>query len=100
MSCQPVFRDDSIRVLSARVAKYEAAELPSAQITAELRQQWEAVKGVTLARGTMVSADNEEVEQVLVLIDSEGNLGAEERVRMENWLRVRLQTDHVRVVVL
>ena len=93
-------RDDSIRVLSARVAKYEAAELPSAQITAELRQQWEAVKGVTLARGTMVSADNEEVEQVLVLIDSEGNLGAEERVRMENWLRVRLQTDHVRVVVL
>ena len=93
-------RDDSIRTLAARVSEYEKSELPSAQIAAELRQQWEAVKGVTLARGTMVSADDEEVEQVLVLIDSEGNLGSNESMRIENWLRIRLQTEQVRVVVM
>ena len=83
-------RDDSIRLLNARLDAYAALVLPSEQIAAELRSQWPEIKEVTLAR-----AD----ESVILLLTAEGKLQPTDLERMHNWLAVRLQTPKVEVIV-
>lgn len=84
-------RDDSLRVLQKRLAAYEALQLPSVQIAAELQSQWPEVSDVVLAR-----ADS---AVILLLSAPEGQIQEEQRGRISNWLSVRLQTPAVEVIV-
>jgi uncharacterized hydrophobic protein (TIGR00271 family) len=93
-------RDDSIRALSARLSAYERQVLPAVQLAGELRSQWPDVTDVTVARGIYLPSADEEKEQVLVLLQSTSPVAEEDRIRMENWLTIRLQVPSVRVVVL
>lgn len=83
-------RDDSIRSLNAQLDAYEALQLPSAQISAELRSQWPEIKKVTLAR-----ADS----SVILLLTTSSKLQQKDIERIHNWLSVRLQTPNVEVIV-
>lgn len=83
-------RDDSIISLNARLEAYEALQLPSKQIAAELRSQWPEIKDVTLAR-----ADS----SVILLLTTSRRLRPGDIQRIQNWLAVRLQTKKVEVIV-
>ena len=83
-------RDDSIRSLRAQLAVFQARQLPSEQIAAELRSQWPEIEQVTLARSD---------EAVILLLSTSSPLKNEEKIRIHNWLSVRLQTDEVEVIV-
>lgn len=84
-------RDDTIRSLRTRVAAYEALQLPSAQIKAELLSQWPELADATLAR-----ADS---SVVLLLSASSEQMPEESLTRIRNWLSVRLQEPVVEVIV-
>jgi hypothetical protein len=84
-------RDDSILTLRAQLDAFEALQLPSAQIKAELLSQWPEIADITLAR-----ADSSVI--LLVTATSE-QLPEEHLTRIHNWLSVRLQEPAVEVIV-
>lgn len=82
-------RDDSILALRARVEAFEAMQLPSARIKAELLSQWPEIADVTLAR-----ADS----SVILLVTVSEKMPEEHLARIRNWLSVRLQEPVVEVI--
>ena len=82
-------RDDSIRVLNARIDAFEALKLPAEQISSEVKAQWPQISEVTLAR-------NE--KQIVLLVHAKPALKKDERQRIRQWLSVRLQSDNIMVV--
>ena len=88
-------KEDSIRVLNARLAVYEARQLPSKQIEAEILSQWPEVSSVTLARAEssillVLRVEPQEDSMVLRYEDVQ---------RIQNWLSVRLNEPNVEVIV-
>jgi hypothetical protein len=84
-------RDDSIKSLHARIDAFEALQLPSAQIKAELLSQWPEIADVTLARS--------DSSVILLITPSSKVLSSENLKRIRNWLSVRLQEKNVEVIV-
>lgn len=84
-------RDDSIKSLHARIDAFEALQLPSAQIKAELLSQWPEIADVTLARS--------DSSVILLITPSSKVLSSENLKRIRNWLSVRLQAENVEVIV-
>ena len=89
-------RDDSIRVLRGQLrslqAEMESLKLPTEQLAAELRSQWPTISEVTLARA--------EGQQILVILKPERRFHKDDVSRIENWLKVRLQNENVRLIIL
>ena len=82
-------RDDSIRVLNARIQRLASKQLPAEQISAELKAQWPQIENVTLAR-------NE--NQIVLVLDSKRSIKKDDKERIREWLSVRLQAKNVLVV--
>ena len=82
-------RDDSIRVLNARIQRLASQQLPAEQIAAELKAQWPQIENVTLAR-------NE--NQIVLVLDSKRSIKKDDKERIREWLSVRLQAKNVLVV--
>ncbi len=82
-------RDDSIRVLNARIQRLTSKQLPADQISAELKAQWPQIENVTLAR-------NE--NQIVLVLDSKRSIKKDDKERIREWLSVRLQAKNVLVV--
>ena len=88
-------RDDTIRSLQAQIAAYKALELPSQQITAELRSQWPEIDRITLAR-----SDSSVI--LLLSTPAEGGtsmLQSDDVKRIKNWLSVRLHEPNVELII-
>lgn len=84
-------RDDSIRMLRAELARYEALILPSKQIDEELRAQYPDITDVTLARS--------DSSVILLLRAIPEKMESKEEKRIADWLSVRLQVPAVRVII-
>lgn len=84
-------RDDSIRMLRAELARYEALILPSKQIDEELRAQYPDITDVTLARS--------DSSVILLLRAIPEKIESKEEKRIADWLSVRLQVPAVRVII-
>lgn len=84
-------RDDSIRMLRAELARYEALILPSKQIDEELRAQYPDITDVTLARS--------DSSVILLLRAIPEKMESNEEKRIADWLSVRLQVPAVRVII-
>ena len=82
-------RDDSIRVLNARIQRLVSQQLPAEQISAELKAQWPQIENVTLAR-------NE--NQIVLVLDSKRSIKKDDKERIREWLSVRLQAKNILVV--
>lgn len=82
-------RDDSIRVLNARIQRLASKQLPAEQISAELKAQWPQIENVTLAR-------NE--NQIVLVLDSKRSIKKDDKERIREWLSVRLQAKNILVV--
>jgi uncharacterized hydrophobic protein (TIGR00271 family) len=84
-------RDDSIRSLRTQLDAFEALQLPSDQIKAELLSQWPEIADITLAR-----ADS---SVILLITTPDVTMPEENLTRIHNWLSVRLQEPAVEVIV-
>ena len=92
-------RDDSIRVLNAQIAAYKRQELPAKQLAEELQVQLPSIIRLTLAKGTalaqnVVMSD----EQVVVVAHCSEMPSEEEKTRLYEWLKVRLQIDSLEII--
>ena len=92
-------RDDSIRVLNAQIAAYKRQELPAKQLAEELQVQLPSIIRLTLAKGTaleqnMVMSE----EQVVVVAHCSEMPSEEEKTRLYEWLKVRLQIDSLEII--
>ena len=92
-------RDDSIQVLNAQITAYKQRELPAKQLAEELQVQLPSITRLTLARGTaleqnMVMSE----EQVVVVAHCSEMPSEEEKTRVYEWLKVRLQIDSLEII--
>ena len=92
-------RDDSIKVLNAQIAHYKQQELPAKQLAEELQVQLPSITRLTLAKGTaleqnMVMSE----EQVVVVAHCIKMPSKEERARVYEWLKIRLQIQDLEII--
>ena len=92
-------RDDSIKVLNAQITAYKQRELPAKQLAEELQVQLPSITRLTLAKGTaleqnMVMSE----EQVVVVAHCSEMPSEEEKTRVYEWLKVRLQIEGLEII--
>ena len=91
--------NDSITKLSTRLSDYKDKEIPVQAISQELFAQYPEITGLSLTRGSLVDANNPETtEQIVAIITSTNPIDATLEERIERWLKVRLNNEHVIVV--
>jgi hypothetical protein len=92
-------RDDSIKVLNAQIAAYKQQELPAVQLAAELQVQLPAIIRVTLAKGTALEHNVVTTEQQVVIVVHCSEMPTdEEKTRVYEWLKVRLQVNALEII--
>ena len=92
-------RDDSIKVLNAQITAYKQRELPAKQLAEELQVQLPSITRLTLAKGTaleqnMVMSE----EQVVVVAHCSEMPSEEEKTRVYEWLKIRLQVEDLEML--
>ena len=89
-----------VNELSAQVQAYENRELPVPLLTRELAAQYDGIRQVTLTRGQRTDAESGEGREVIVAILNCAKAPKEaERLRIQNWLKVRLGVEDVEVLI-
>lgn len=92
-------RDDSIKVLNAQIAHYKQQELPAKQLAEELQVQLPSIMRLTLARGTALEQNVVmSEEQVVVVAHCSEMPSEEEKTRVYEWLKIRLQIDGLEII--
>ena len=92
--------EGKITELSGEIQKYQNRELPTALLTRELAAQYDGINQVTLTRGQRIAADSDTASEVIVaILQCSKPLKDAERLRIQNWLKVRLGVDDVDVIV-
>ena len=92
-------RDDSIKVLNAQIATYKRQELPAKQLAEELQVQLPSIIRLTLAKGTALEQNVVmSEEQVVVVVHCSEMPSEEEKTRLYEWLKVRLQIDSLEII--
>lgn len=92
-------RDDSIKVLNAQIAHYKQQELPAKQLAEELQVQLPSITRLTLARGTALEQNVVmSKEQVVVVAHCSEMPSEEEKTRVYEWLKIRLQIDGLEII--
>ena len=86
-------KENEILALQSVVDSLNGKRIPYEQITAETIAQYPQVTGLHLSRGATVEADSTRTDGILAIVYCDGNLSPENKVRLENWLRVRLGGD-------
>jgi len=92
-------RDDSIKVLNAQIARYAQQALPAKQLAEELQVQLPTISRLTLAKGTMLEQNIVMTdEQVVVVAHCSEMPSEEEKTRVYEWLKVRLQVTNLEII--
>ena len=92
--------NDSIARMNARLNEYKNRELPVKAVSQELFAQYPEIKAISLTRGSSVEAlDGSSTEQIAAFISTESANDAELHDRIERWLKVRLNTENVMVII-
>ena len=92
-------RDDSIKVLNAQIAHYKQPEWPAKQLAEELQVQLPSITRLTLAKGTALEQNVVmSEEQVVVVAHCIKMPGEEEKARVYEWLKIRLQIQDLEII--
>ncbi len=88
-------RDEKIKQLQRELDARNAVFLSAEDISAELRAQYPSVSSVSIGDAVEVRADATKKPLVLLSVKSTKPLSTEERLRIENWFKVRTKADAV-----
>ena len=92
-------REAEIRVLENELTKYRQQEIPYLQISRELTSQFPQVKDIYISRGADINTDSLSTQDcILVVARTERVLDDEDKQKMTDYLKVRL--NETTVVVL
>ena len=73
-------------------------ELPYAQIAREILAQYPQITGFSIARGAQVDITSfDPKEQIIVIVNSDTEIPAEDIEKLKGWLKVRLDFDNLAV---
>lgn len=89
-------RDENIRRLQEELKLAKAEILPYVQLTREISSSYPKIREVYIAQGAGVHADSlKAIPYVSVVIKCDTTLSADENSRLNEWLKVRLNTQEV-----
>ena len=89
-------RDTEISNLKKTIRELRQEEIPYIQIAKEVSNQYPAVKEISIAKGAEVkTGEFTRTDAIFVMIKTEGELTAQERLRLTNWLKIRLNFDKI-----
>ena len=93
--------ESQVDSLSMAIEVFRAQKLPSELLTREIAAQYEGVQEVTLTRGESIqAADGQSHPAVVAIVRCTQPFSAQERNRIEQWLRVRLGVENVTVIIV
>ena len=91
--------NDSIVKLGDVLNAYKEQEIPVEAVSKELFAQYSNITNLSLSRGYSVSTDGDgETEQIIAFVTSKEPLTADQKDRIERWLKVRLNHENVMVL--
>ena len=89
-------RDTEISNLKKTIRELRQEEIQYIQIAKEVSNQYPAVKEISIAKGAEVkTGEFTRTDAIFVMIKTEGELTAQERLRLTNWLKIRLNFDKI-----
>ena len=92
--------EKKLQELSGELQNYKNRELPTELLTRELAAQYDGIRSVTLTRGQRVQADGEDGKEIIVaILQTARSVKEADRLRIRNWLQVRLGVEEVDVIV-
>lgn len=94
-------RDEEIRRLREELRATKGNDIPYVQITKEVRNSYPSVIELNIAQGATVSADSLSMKAnftVVATCDSTG-ISTEDSARLKEWLKIRLDTERLELIV-
>lgn len=93
-------RDEEIRRLKEELRTSKGAEIPYSQIVREMKNNYPSIKEVHITHGAGVTADSLQVnESMIVLVTSSARLSEEDSTRLNDWLKIRLDSDSAKLIL-
>ena len=93
-------RDERIRQLQEELKAAKGTDIPYVQLTKEISSAFPAIREVYMAQGAGVTADSLSMKQsVIVLVKADTLLDEESRNRLDQWLKVRLDTENLTLLM-
>ena len=91
--------NDSITKLGQQLTEYKEKEMPVEAVSKELFAQYPNIVSLSLTKGAVVETSEQgETEQIIALVTSDELLTADQKDRIERWLKVRLGNENILVV--
>lgn len=93
-------RDEEIRRLKEELKASKGADIPYSQIVREMKSNYPSIEEVHLTHGAGVTADSLQVhESVIVLVTSSARLSEEDSTRLNDWLKIRLDSESAKLIL-
>ena len=93
-------RDEEIRRLKEELRTSKGAEIPYSQIVREMKNNYPSIEEVHITHGAGVTADSLQVnESMIVLVTSSARLSEEDSTRLNDWLKIRLDSDSAKLIL-
>lgn len=91
-------REELIAKMEKELSFIKGKELPYAQIAREILAQYPQITGFSIARGAQVDITSfDPKEQIIVIVNSDTEIPAEDIEKLKGWLKVRLDFDNLAV---
>ena len=92
--------DERIRQQQDELKAAKGTDIPYVQLTKEISSAFPAIREVYMAQGAGVTADSLSMKQsVIVLVKADTLLDEESRNRLDQWLKVRLDTENLTLLM-
>lgn len=91
-------REELISKMEKELSFIKGKELPYAQIAKEILAQYPQITGFSIARGAQVDITSfDPKEQIIVIVNSDIEIPAEDIEKLKGWLKIRLDFDNLAV---
>lgn len=91
-------RDEEINSLRKQIGDMKSNDIPYLQITKEVVSQYPDIAGMQISRGADIKVEGNEyhlTDVLIVMIRTSTRLDMAEKARLEEWLKVRLNTNSI-----
>lgn len=93
-------RDEDIRKLQEELNAAKGTDIPYVQLTKEIASVYPEVREVHFAQGAKVGTDSLAISKsVFVMVNTDSLLSANQQERLEQWLKVRLDTEEITMII-
>lgn len=93
-------RDEEIRRLKEELRTSKGFDIPYSQIVREMKNNYPSIEEVHITHGAGVTADSLQLnESMIVLVTSSARLSEEDSTRLNDWLKIRLDSDSAKLIL-